>query len=85
LNQFTVRIERTPKKFIKGLQSSDRKRIDAALSLLATNPIPPLAKKLTDREAYRIRVGNYRILYEIHKNVLVVLVIDVGHRREIYR
>lgn len=82
---FEVRIERTPKKFIKGLQLSERKRIDAALTILSENPIPPKAKKLSGRDVYRIRVGDFRILYEIHKNILIVLVIDIGHRREIYR
>jgi mRNA interferase RelE/StbE len=53
--------------------------------LLADNPIPPKAKKLSGRDGYRIRVGDYRIIYEIQKNILVVLIIDIGHRREIYR
>jgi len=85
LSSFTVRIERTPRKFLKTVQISDRKRIDAALMLLAENPIPPKAKKLSARDGYRIRVGDYRIIYEIQKNILVVLIIDIGHRREIYR
>jgi len=85
LSSFTVRIERTPRKFLKTVQISDRKRIDAALMLLAENPIPPKAKKLSARDGYRIRVGDYRIIYEIQNNILVVLIIDIGHRREIYR
>lgn len=85
MSSFTVRIERTPRKFLKTVQISDRKRIDAALMLLAENPIPPKAKKLSARDGYRIRVGDYRIIYEIQKNILVVLIIDIGHRREIYR
>ena len=85
MSAFTVRIERTPRKFLKTLQISEKKRIDAALTLLADNPIPPKAKKLSGRDGYRIRVGDYRIIYEIQKNLLVVLVIDTGHRREIYR
>ncbi|WP_462330376.1 type II toxin-antitoxin system RelE family toxin [Thiohalocapsa halophila] len=42
-------------------------------------------KRLTGRDAYRMRVGDYRVLYEIEDQQLVVLVVDVGHRREIYR
>lgn len=82
---FVIRIEKTPRKFLRTLQISDRKRIDAALTLLADNPIPPKAKKLSGRDGYRIRVGDYRIIYEIQKSLLIVLVIDIGHRREIYR
>ena len=85
MSAFTVRIEKSPRKFLKTLQISEKKRIDAALTILADNPIPPKAKKLSGRDGYRIRVGDYRIIYEIQKNLLVVLVIDIGHRREIYR
>jgi mRNA interferase RelE/StbE len=85
LSDFTLRIEKTPRKFLKTLNLSDKKRIDVALTLLTENPIPPKAKKLSGRDGYRIRVGDFRIIYEIQKNVLIVLVIDIGHRREIYR
>ena len=85
MSDFTLRIEKTPRKFLKTLNLSDKKRIDVALTLLSENPIPPKAKKLAGRDGYRIRVGDFRIIYEIQKSVLVVLVIDIGHRREIYR
>ena len=85
MSDFTLRIEKTPRKFLKTLNLSDKKRIDVALTLLTENPIPPKAKKLSGRDGYRIRVGDFRIIYEIQKSVLVVLVIDIGHRREIYR
>ena len=85
MSTFVVRIEKTPRKFLKTLQITDKKRIDAALTFLADNPIPPKAKNLSGRDGYRIRVGDYRIIYEIQRNILVVLVIDIGHRREIYR
>ena len=85
MSDFTLRIEKTPRKFLKTLNLSDKKRIDVALTLLSENPIPPKAKKLAGRDGYRIRVGDFRIIYEIQKSVLIVLVIDIGHRREIYR
>jgi mRNA interferase RelE/StbE len=52
---------------------------------LETNPRPADVKKLKGRDAWRIRVGDYRVIYEIHGRVLQILVITVGHRREIYR
>ena len=85
MSEFILRIEKTPRKFLKTLNLSDKRRIDIALSLLSENPIPPKAKKLSGRNGYRIRVGDFRIIYEIQKSILVVLVIDIGHRREIYR
>jgi mRNA interferase RelE/StbE len=48
-------------------------------------PRPADVKKLKGRDAWRIRVGDYRVIYEIHDRVLQIIVITVGHRREIYR
>jgi mRNA interferase RelE/StbE len=52
---------------------------------LSSNPRPSGCKKLKGQDAYRIRVGNYRVVYEIHDEVLIVLVIRVAHRREVYQ
>ena len=61
-------------------------RISPAIDALKDEPRPPGSEKITGAaNAYRIRIGNYRVLYEIHDDVLVILVIDLGHRREIYR
>ena len=80
MSAFVVRIEKTPRKFLKTLQISEKKRIDAALTLLADNPIPPKAKKLSGRDGCRIRVGDYQIIYEIQKSVLVISVSDIVAR-----
>jgi mRNA interferase RelE/StbE len=61
-------------------------RIAAALGLLAVDPYPPGAKHLTARAGVlRVRTGDYRILYKVEDDRLVVLVVALGHRREIYR
>jgi mRNA interferase RelE/StbE len=63
-----------------------RRRIASAIDNLATNPRPMGAHKLAgENSIYRIRVGDYRILYAIEDRQLLVLVIRVGHRREVYR
>lgn len=63
-----------------------RRRIQAAIELLAQQPRPTGASKLVggDRE-WRVRTGDYRIVYEIHDQILLVLVLAVGHRRDVYR
>jgi mRNA interferase RelE/StbE len=67
---------------VNRIQARIRARVDA----LATNPRPAGAKKLKSRdELWRIRVGDYRIVYEIRDRVLLVLVLRVAHRREVYR
>lgn len=55
-----------------------------AISALAVNPRPRGCRKLSSSEQYRIRVGDYRVLYEIEDDVLRVLVVKVGHRRDVY-
>ena len=56
-----------------------------AIYTLADAPRPPGHKKLADQEAYRIRVGEYRVIYELNDQELRVIVVAVGHRREVYR
>jgi mRNA interferase RelE/StbE len=60
-------------------------RVLARLRALEFNPRPPDVKKLKGRQAWRIRVGDYRIIYEIHDRELVIIVVTIGHRREVYR
>ena len=73
---------RTLKKLAKGLQ----KRIAARIDELGSNPRPPGVEKLSgEHDYYRLRVVDYRIVYELKENVLLVLVIRIGHRREIYQ
>ena len=59
--------------------------LDALRPMLADNPRPPGSIKLKGEDSYRIRVGDYRIIYTIQDDRLIVLVIEVGHRRDIYR
>jgi len=56
-----------------------------AIQALADGPRPPQAIKLSGAEKYRLRCGVYRVLYEIHDDVLVVCVVKVGHRKDVYR
>jgi len=70
-------IERYP----RGVQRRLLERLDT----LRQNPRALGTVKLTGFEAYRVRVGDYRIIYTIHDDRLVVLVVEVGHRRDIYR
>jgi mRNA interferase RelE/StbE len=62
-----------------------RRRIQAAIELLAIDPRPPAATQLVGGSGeWRVRTGNYRIIYEINDGELVVLVLRMGHRRDIY-
>lgn len=82
------RIALTPKarKQLSVLPKNAQERIDTRLLALAENPRPPGVKKLHARaDRYRIRVGDYRVIYAIEDDVLLVLVLEVGNRREVHR
>jgi len=84
----TYRIEVVPAavRQLRKLDPTARRRVQAAIELLAQEPRPPGAVKLQGGEGeWRVRTGDYRIVYEIQDGRLVVLVIAVGHRRDIYR
>ena len=70
---------------LKSIPKKDVARIVAAIGSLAADPRPPQAKKLSGMDQYRLRQGDYRILYTIEDDVLVVCVVKVGNRREVYR
>ena len=72
-------------KEIEALPKQDRRRIVAKIQSLSRDPRPPGCEKLSGHDQYRLRQGNYRILYEIQDLDLVVVVVKVGHRRDVYR
>ncbi len=83
---YQVMISRRALKALEGLERRDQQRIRAVIELLAESPRPPSCIPLAgERGVYRVRVGDYRVLYEVHDGRLIVKVIAVGHRREVYR
>jgi len=67
-------------------QKEDRRRIVAGIRLLADNPRPPGCEKLPgENDRYRIRVDRYRVIYSVGDEELVVVVVRVGHRKDVYR
>ena len=66
-------------------QKKDRQRLVDRISRLADNPRPPGCEKLSGQDKYRIRQGRYRIVYSIEDQDLIVYVVKVGHRKDVYR
>lgn len=81
---YQLRITPTAQKQLDKLADSIAEPIIDAIRALASNPRPHGYIKLKGRDGYRIRKGNYRIIYEIFDKILIVEVIAIGHRREIY-
>lgn len=82
----SYRIELRPAaiRALKRIDRQDRDRIRGAIALLGQDPRPPGAKALQGRDGLRVRVGNYRIIYTVHDDVLLVVVVTLGHRRDVY-
>lgn len=84
----SYRIDLT-RRAAKGLDSIDlphRRRVMAVIERLAADPRPPHCVKLSGHDnAWRVRAGDYRIVYEVHDDRLLVLVIEIGHRSTVYR
>jgi len=72
-------------KELERVPREQRRRLATRMRQLAGQPRPPGAEKLSGHDLCRVRQGNYRILYEIIDHDLTVLVIKIGHRREVYR
>ena len=83
---YNIEIAPAAERAIKKLSAEVKKRIIKALLKLGVEARPPGVKKLSGEEdLYRVRVGDYRVVYQIRDNELVVLVLRVAHRKEVYR
>ncbi|TDI47719.1 MAG: type II toxin-antitoxin system RelE/ParE family toxin [Acidobacteria bacterium] len=84
---YEVKLTKRAHKELAALDRVTQQRIDKRLLKLAEEPFPPDAEKLSgiDEDWYRVRVGDDRIIYDVDEGRLIVLVIRIGHRREVYR
>jgi mRNA interferase RelE/StbE len=82
----TYRIELRPAavRALRKLDPPMQRRVRGAIALLAQDPRPPSARALRGRPGLRVRVGDYRIIYTVADDVLLVVVVTLGHRREVY-
>lgn len=83
--KYKITIKRSAVREIERLPKDDLKRVLAKIDFLAHEPRGPECIKLSGDEKYRVRVGLYRILYTIEDDVLVVCVVKVGHRKNVYK
>ena len=82
---YKILIKASAAKELEEIPKKDNSRIIDRIKSLADNPRPTGAEKLTGINRYRVRQGDYRILYEIYDKEIVVMVVKIGHRREVYR
>jgi mRNA interferase RelE/StbE len=84
VSEYRIELRPAAVRALRQLDPQVRRRIQGAIALLAQDPRPPAARSLQGRLGLRVRVGDYRILYTVADDVLLVVVITLGHRREIY-
>ena len=83
--KYEIVLRKSVRKDLEPIPKRDVQRILADIAELANDPRPLQSRKLSGSEKYRLRCGVYRVLYEIQDAVLIVCVVKVGHRREVYR
>ena len=82
--RYELRFRKSVGKDLAPIPKRDVQRIIGAIHALADDPRPPQSRKLSGAEKYRLRCGVYRVLYEIQDDVLVVCIVKVGHRKNVY-
>lgn len=81
---YSINFSKQALKELENINDPFYSNIKDAITGLATNPRPMGYKKLKGREGYRIRTGNYRIIYNIFDTVLIIDIITIGHRKDVY-
>ena len=84
MSRYRIEFRPAAIRALRKLDPPVAERIRNALALLSVDPRPPAARPLRGRDAWRLRVGEWRVIYAIEDDRLVVLVVTVGHRRDVY-
>ena len=84
MNRYRIEVRPAAARALRKLDPNVRPRIQGAIALLAEDPRPPASRSLRGRPGYRVRVGNHRILYTVADDRLLVVVVTLGHCRDVY-
>lgn len=84
MNEYRIELRPAAARALRKLDPQVRRRVQGAIALLAQDPRPPGARSLQGRPGLRVRVGDYRIIYAVKDDVLLVVVVRLGHRRDVY-
>ncbi|WP_104133260.1 type II toxin-antitoxin system RelE/ParE family toxin [Cryobacterium sp. M91] len=84
MSKYRIELRPAAVKALRRIDPQDRGRVHGAIALLGEDPRAPGARALQGRDGYWVRVGSYRIFYTIRNDILVVVVVTVGHRRDVY-
>lgn len=82
---YEIKIKKSAQKSLARIPHKYQENIISSIRSLSNDPRPEGCKKLSGRDAWRIRISQYRVLYEIHNTELQIMVVKIGHRGEVYR
>ena len=85
MSRYRVEVRPAAVRALRQLDGQVRPRIEGAIALLAEDPRPPASRPLKGRPGYRVRVGDYRIIYTVQDDVLLVVIVTLSHRGDVYR
>lgn len=84
MSEYRIELRPAAVRALRKLDPPIRRRVQGVIALLAQDPHPPTARALKGRPGLRARVGDYRIIYTVQDDVLLVVVVTLGHRRDVY-
>ncbi len=84
MSAYRIELRPAAVRALRKLDPQVRRRVQGAIALLAQDPRPPGARALKGRPGLRVRVGDYRVIYTVEDDVLLVVVVRLGHRRDVY-
>jgi mRNA interferase RelE/StbE len=84
VSRYKIELRPAAARALLKLDPQVARRVQAAIALLAEDPRPPASRPLRGRPAWRVRVGDYRVIYTIEDDVLLIVVVILGHRRDVY-
>ncbi len=84
---YQIEIKSSAEKYLSKIPYKYHEKVKEKIDGLARNPFPPGCKKLKapEKDQYSIRAGQYRVIYEVHEDELLILVVKIGHRKDVYR
>ena len=85
MENYKIRVSASAEKALKKIPKKDLSKIIKTIEMLSIDPYPQGCRKISgEDDVYRVRKGNYRVLYEINGNELIIIVLKIGHRKNVY-
>jgi len=85
MGKYKLQIKKSAEKELRKIPKKELIKIINKIQHLSEDPYPEGSIKLSNQEKYRLRVGNYRVLYKVEANILTIFIVKVGHRKDVYR